>query len=66
MSYRVRFFKHLVSSQGRQFKTLQGNFEPIEAKTAAEAEVIAEREFQRLRRIPAWQLHADSVEINSY
>ncbi len=60
--YRVRFFKRLVNSQGRPFKTLQGSFELIEANTAADAEVIAERQFERLRTIPYWRLRADTVE----
>jgi hypothetical protein len=60
--YRVRFLKRLVNSQGRPFKTLQREIEIVEAKTALEAEVIAEREFERVRNIPDWHIHADSVE----
>jgi hypothetical protein len=59
--YRVRFFKSLVNSQGRPFKALQREIEII-SKTALEAEGIAEREFERLRKIPDWHIHADSVE----
>lgn len=60
--YRVRFFKRLVNSQGKPFKTLQREIEIGEAKTALEAEVIAEREFERMRKIPDWHIHADSME----
>jgi len=60
--YRVRFFKRLVNCEGKPFKTLQGEIEIIEAKTALEAEAIAEREFERLRNIPDWHIYADSVE----
>jgi hypothetical protein len=60
--YRVRFFKRLVNSQGRPFKTLQREIEIIEAKTALEAEELAEREFERVRKISDWHVHADSVE----
>lgn len=60
--YRVRFFKRLVSSQGMPFKSLQREIEIVWAKTALEAEVIAEREFERERLIPDWHIHADSVE----
>jgi hypothetical protein len=59
--YRVRFFKSLVNSQGRPFKALQREIEII-AKTALEAEGIAEQEFERVRKIPDWHIHADSVE----
>jgi predicted DNA-binding transcriptional regulator len=60
--YRVRLFKLLVNSQGMQFKTIQREMEIAEAKTALEAEAIAEREFERVRDIPDWHIHADSVE----
>jgi hypothetical protein len=36
--------------------------EIVEAKTALQAEAIAEREFERVRNIPDWHIHADSVE----
>jgi hypothetical protein len=60
--YRVRFYKRLVNSYGRPFKTLQGNFEIIQANTPAEAEQIAERQFERLRGVTNWHLGADIVE----
>jgi hypothetical protein len=60
--YRVRFFKRLVNSQGSPFKALQREIEIIEAETALEAEKIAEREFERMRKIPDWHTHADFVE----
>jgi hypothetical protein len=64
--YRVRFFKRLVNSQGRPFKTLQGSFELIEANSTTDAVVIAERQFERLRGVPDWRLYADTVETESY
>jgi hypothetical protein len=60
--YRVRFFKLLVNSRGMPFKTIQREIEIVEAKTALEAEAVAEREFERVRNIPDWHIHADSVE----
>jgi hypothetical protein len=65
MTYRVRFFKRLVNSHGSPFKTLQREIEIIEAKTALEAEEIAEREFERVRNIADWHIHADSVETET-
>jgi hypothetical protein len=50
--YRVRFFKRLVNSQGKPFKTLQREISIVKAHTAFEAEAIAERQFEQLRRIP--------------
>jgi hypothetical protein len=61
-AYRVRFFKRLVNSQGLPFKTLQREIEIVGANTALEAEGLAEREFERLRKIPDWRIHADSLE----
>jgi len=57
-----RFFRHLLNSQGTPFKTVQREIVITGAKTALEAEVIAEREFERVRQIPDWHFHADSVE----
>jgi hypothetical protein len=51
-AYRVRFFKRLVNSQGMPFRALQREIEIVGVKTALEAEVIAEREFERVRQIP--------------
>ena len=64
-AYRVRFFKRLVNSQGMPFRALQREIEIVGVKTALEAEVIAEREFERVRQIPDWRFHADSVETEA-
>jgi hypothetical protein len=63
--HRVRFFKHLLNSQGMPFRALQREIVITGAKTALEAEVIAEREFERVRQIPDWRFHADSVETEA-
>ena len=63
--YRVRLFKYLVNSQGKSFKTLQGNFEVPDANSAAEAESIAFRQFEQWRKVPNWHLLADSVETEA-
>lgn len=64
-SYRVRFFKRLVNSQGTPFRALQRETGIIEAKTALEAEAIAAREFAQLRQITDWRVHADSMETET-
>jgi hypothetical protein len=60
--YRVHFYKRLLNSYGKPFKTLQGKIEVIEANTAAEAELIAKRQFEQLRGITSWHLRADIAE----
>jgi hypothetical protein len=60
--YRVHFYKRLVNSYGKPFKTLQGKIEVIQAKTAAEAEIAARRQFEELRGVADWQLQADTAE----
>jgi hypothetical protein len=60
--YRVHFYKRLVNSYGRPFKALQGKIEVIQAKTSAEAELAAKRQFEELRGITDWRLRADLAE----
>jgi hypothetical protein len=60
--YRVHFYKRLVNSYGKPFKALQGKIEVIQAKTAAEAEIAARRQFEELRGVADWQLKADIAE----
>jgi hypothetical protein len=59
--FRVEFFKHLLDTYGRHFKTLQGKLE-VEAESPAEAEMKAERQFERQRDISDWHIRADTVE----
>jgi hypothetical protein len=51
-----------VNSYGKAFKAVQGKIEIIQAKTAAEAELAAKRQFEELRGLPDWRLGADLAE----
>jgi hypothetical protein len=60
--YRVSLLKRLVDSYGRRFKTLQGSFE-LEAANTTDAELVAERQFERQRQVSDWHSFADLVEV---
>jgi hypothetical protein len=60
--YRVSLLKRLVDSYGRRFKTLQGSFE-VEAANITDAELAAERQFERQRQVSDWHSFADVVKI---
>jgi len=62
-SYKVGFFKNLLSSDGHQFKCPQGTIEIRRAKSANRAVQAAERRFARSHRVPHWMLHADDIEL---
>ncbi len=63
--YRVTFFKDLLSSDGHPFKVLQRTITVARSKTADRAVQVAQRRFERVKNIPDWKLHADSVETES-
>jgi hypothetical protein len=60
--YRVTFFKHLVNSDGHQFKCSQGVVMIHHAKTKERALRAAQRRFERSLK-SAWCLHADFAAI---
>ena len=62
-SYKVSFFKDLLSSNGHQFKCLQKAVEIRRARSAERAVQAAERRFARLHRVRDWKLHADLLEV---
>jgi hypothetical protein len=61
--YRVRFYKHLLSSDGHPFKCLQRQIDVIDARDAAQAGELAAGIFQADRMIRDWQLAADIREV---
>ena len=63
-TYRVSFFKNLLSSDGHPFKCLQRRIDVTDAESAAQAAESASRAFEALSGCP-WKLHADSIEINA-
>jgi hypothetical protein len=63
-SYRVSFFKSLLSSDGHQFKCLQRAIEIRRARSVERAVQAAEQRFARTYRVPDWRLYADTVEVD--
>ena len=61
--YRVKFFKNLLSADGHQFKVLQHTIDVHRSKSRERAGMAARHRFERLRRSPNWNLHADTMEV---
>jgi hypothetical protein len=61
-TYRVSFFKNLLSSDGHPFKCLQRRIDVGDVESAAQAAESALRAFEALYGCP-WKLHADSIEV---
>lgn len=64
-NYHVSFFKDLINSNGRPFKTWQGSIEIHSARTRERAIQAAQRRFARLRGVSNWVLYADRLEIEA-
>ena len=63
MSYRVSFFKALLSSDGHQFRCLQQSIVIRRARNVERAVEAAKRRFERRCRVTDWRLYADGVEL---
>jgi hypothetical protein len=61
--FRITFYKNLVSSNGHPYKCLQQSIIIRQAKSIDRAVRAAEHRYERMRRLPAWTLHADSLEL---
>jgi len=61
--YLVTFLKNILSSDGHQFKCLQQEIAIRRAKSIDRAVEAAERRFERIRDVPDWKLHADTLEL---
>jgi hypothetical protein len=61
-TYRVTFFKHLVSSDGHPFRCPQRTIQVRLAKTRERAIRAAQCRYARLARDRDWRIHADSCE----
>ena len=62
-SYRVSFFKDVLSSDGHLFKCLQQAVEIRDARSVDRAVQTAKRQYQDLRGLHDWRLHADYLEL---
>ena len=63
--YKVSFFKNLLSSDGHPFKCLQYVIRVDHARSRDRAILAAQRRFERLRRVPNWELYADMIELEA-
>jgi hypothetical protein len=63
MSYRVSFFKNLLSTDGHQFRCLQQSIVIRRTKSVERAVEAAKRRFERHCHVIDWRLHADGVEL---
>jgi hypothetical protein len=63
MSYRVSFFKELLSSDGHHFRCLQQSIVIRRARSDERAVEAAKRRFERLCHVTDWKLYADGVEL---
>jgi hypothetical protein len=59
MSYRVSFFKDLISSDGHQFRLIR------RARNNDRAVEAAKRRFQRLCHVGDWRFYADGFELRA-
>jgi len=61
-TYRVKFFKNLVSSDGHPFKCLQKVVDIRRSKSPERAVEAAKHRFRRAGHLADWKLHADTLE----
>jgi len=61
-TYRVKFFKNLVSSDGHPFKCLQKVVDIRRSKSPERAVEAAKHRFRRAEHLADWKLHADTLE----
>jgi len=63
--YRVRFIKTLCDDYGHPHKGIEGIVDIRRARTQDRAVQAAKHRFERMRRIPRWDLYADTFEVES-
>jgi hypothetical protein len=61
--YRVSFFKHLLSSDGHQCRSLQQTIVIRRAKNTDRALEEAKRRYERRCHVDDWSLYADGLEL---
>jgi hypothetical protein len=62
--YHVRFIKDLCDDTGHQHKCVEGIVDIRRARDQARAIQAAKRRFERMKRIPRWDLYADRFELD--
>jgi hypothetical protein len=63
MSYRVSFFKNLLSTDRSSIPVLQHSIVIRRARSVERAVEAAKRRFERHCHVVDWRLHADGVEL---
>ena len=64
VSYRVSFFKELLSSDGHSFKVLQKEFD-VRSNDPAGAIKEAQHQFAHSCGMPDWKLRADCFQLTT-
>lgn len=64
-NYQIKFFKHLLSSDGHRFKVLQRVIPVDQSASSEDAVRVAQRRFEGLENIDDWRLRADVVEASA-
>ena len=62
MNYQIKFYKHLLSSDGHPFKVLQRVIPVDQSNSSDDAIRVAQRRFEGLENVADWRLHADCIE----
>jgi hypothetical protein len=62
-NYQVRFIKTLCDDTGHTHKCIEGIVE-IRAHGRNRAVEAAKRRFERMKRVPRWDLYADTFELD--
>ena len=62
--YSVRFIKTLCDDTGHPHKCVEGVVDIRRARNRERAVQAAKRRFERMKRIPRWDLYADTFELD--
>jgi hypothetical protein len=62
--YHVRFIKNLCDDMGHTHKCVEGAVNIRRARDRDRAVQAAKRRFERMKRIPRWDLYADTFELD--
>ncbi len=63
VQYHVRFIKNLWDHAGHPHRCVEGEVDIRRARDSDRAVQAAKRRFERMKRIPRWDLHADLFEL---
>ena len=63
--YQIKFFKHLLSSDGHPFKVLQRVIPVDQSASSDDAVRVAQWRFEGLENVADWRLRADFFEASA-